>query len=213
MLMALNALAIDIMLPALPQMGRDFAVPQENDRQMIIVSYMLGFGVSQLFYGPLTDRFGRRSVLFVSLFFYIVAAIMCVYAPTFELLIWARLHGRQRRRLARHRRLGRARPLCWPADGEGDVAGHDRVHVGADRRAVLRPADAEGDDMARHLLGARIFGVVMFLLGAAPPAGDAAEGTPRSAQHADHVPQLLEGHQARARRWATPSPPASCSAA
>jgi DHA1 family bicyclomycin/chloramphenicol resistance-like MFS transporter len=90
MLMALNALAIDIMLPALPQMGRDFAVPQENDRQMIIVSYMLGFGVSQLFYGPLTDRFGRRSVLFVSLFFYIVAAIMCVYAPSFELLIWAR---------------------------------------------------------------------------------------------------------------------------
>ncbi len=89
-LMALNALAIDIMLPALPAMGADFHVPQENDRQMIIVAYMLGFGVSQLFYGPLTDRFGRRSVLFISLFFYIVAAIMCVYASSFELLIWAR---------------------------------------------------------------------------------------------------------------------------
>lgn len=89
-LMALNALAIDIMLPALPQMGADFKVPQENDRQLIIVAYMLGFGVSQLFYGPLTDRFGRRSVLFISLFFYVVAAIMCVYAPTFELLIAAR---------------------------------------------------------------------------------------------------------------------------
>ena len=88
--MALNALAIDIMLPALPQMGADFQVPQENDRQLIIVAYMLGFGVSQLFYGPLTDRFGRRSVLFISLFFYVVAAIMCVYAPTFELLIAAR---------------------------------------------------------------------------------------------------------------------------
>jgi len=90
MLMALNALAIDIMLPALPQMGADFAVREENDRQLIIVAYMLGFGVSQLFYGPLTDRFGRRSVLFVSLFFYVVAAIMCVYAPTFDLLIAAR---------------------------------------------------------------------------------------------------------------------------
>ncbi len=89
-LMALNALAIDIMLPALPQMGADFKVPQENDRQLIIVSYMLGFGVSQLFYGPLTDRFGRRNVLFISLFFYVVAAIMCVFAPTFELLIFAR---------------------------------------------------------------------------------------------------------------------------
>src|SRR5690349_8067742 len=88
--MALNALAIDIMLPALPQMGADFKVPQENDRQLIIVAYMLGFGVSQLFYGPLTDRFGRRGVLFISLFFYVVAAIMCVYAPTFDLLIAAR---------------------------------------------------------------------------------------------------------------------------
>ena len=90
MLMALNALAIDIMLPALPQMGRDFAVLQENDRQLIIVSYMLGFGVSQLFYGPLTDRFGRRRVLFISLFFYVVAAVACVFAPTFEILIGVR---------------------------------------------------------------------------------------------------------------------------
>jgi DHA1 family bicyclomycin/chloramphenicol resistance-like MFS transporter len=88
--MALNAMAIDIMLPALPQMGADLGVRQENDRQLIIVAYMLGFGVSQLFYGPLTDRFGRRSVLFISLFFYVVAAILCVYAPTFDLLIAAR---------------------------------------------------------------------------------------------------------------------------
>ncbi len=90
MLMALNSLAIDIMLPALPQMGLEFAIREENDRQLIIVSYMLGFGVSQLFYGPLTDRFGRRSVLFVSLFFYIIAGIMCVFAPTFEILIAVR---------------------------------------------------------------------------------------------------------------------------
>ena len=82
MLMALNALAIDIMLPALPDMAVSFGLavalehpiqcpavldPNSNDQQLIIVSYMLGFGVSQLFYGPLTDRFGRRSVLFVSL--------------------------------------------------------------------------------------------------------------------------------------------------
>jgi DHA1 family bicyclomycin/chloramphenicol resistance-like MFS transporter len=91
MLMALNALAIDIMLPALPQMGADFAVAQENDRQLIIVSYMLGFGISQLFYGPLTDRFGRRSVLFISLAFYVLAAVLCIFAPTFEWLIAARV--------------------------------------------------------------------------------------------------------------------------
>src|SRR6185295_18438584 len=91
MLMATNALAIDIMLPALPQMGADFAVHEENDRQLVIVAYMLGFGVSQLFYGPLTDRFGRRRVLFISLACYAVAALLCIYAPTFEFLLAARL--------------------------------------------------------------------------------------------------------------------------
>lgn len=105
MLMALNALAIDIMLPALPAMAVSFGLTPElahpllcpavletgsNDQQLIIVSYMLGFGISQLFYGPLTDRFGRRPVLFVSLAFYVVAAVLCVFAPTFELLIAAR---------------------------------------------------------------------------------------------------------------------------
>lgn len=90
MLMALNALAIDIMLPALPDMGEYFQIKEENDRQLIIVSYMLGFGISQLFYGPLTDRFGRRPVLFISLSFYIVAAVACVYAPSFDALIWIR---------------------------------------------------------------------------------------------------------------------------
>ena len=105
MLMALNALAIDIMLPALPDMAASFGIAAahaqplqcpaalesgSNDQQLIIVSYMLGFGVSQLVYGPLTDRFGRRSVLFVSLIFYSIAAVLCIFAPTFELLIAAR---------------------------------------------------------------------------------------------------------------------------
>lgn len=91
MLMALNALAIDIMLPALPAMGADYAVTHENDRQLVIIAYMLGFGVSQLIYGPLTDRFGRRSVLFISLGFYALAGVACVFAPTFEWMIAARV--------------------------------------------------------------------------------------------------------------------------
>jgi len=69
--------------------ARRFQSAAGNDRQLIIVSYMLGFGVSQLFYGPLTDRFGAAQRALISLFFYVVAAIMCVFAPTFELLIFA----------------------------------------------------------------------------------------------------------------------------
>ena len=57
-LMALNALATDIMLPALQEMGAALGVENENHRQYVIPAYMLGFGFAQLFFGPLSDRFG-----------------------------------------------------------------------------------------------------------------------------------------------------------
>ncbi|MBC7767325.1 MAG: multidrug effflux MFS transporter [Phycisphaerales bacterium] len=89
-LSALNALAIDIMLPALPDIARDFALTNDNDRQLVVVAYVALFGVSQLVYGPLADAFGRRSVLIYALGIYIVGSILCVVAPTFELFLAAR---------------------------------------------------------------------------------------------------------------------------
>lgn len=89
-LSALNALAIDIMLPALPDIGRDFALTNDNDRQLVVVAYVALFGVSQLIYGPLADSFGRRSVLIYALGIYIAGSILCVVAPTFELFLAAR---------------------------------------------------------------------------------------------------------------------------
>src|SRR5688500_17670957 len=59
-LMALNALAIDIMLPALQEIGASLSVEDENHRQFVITAYIAGFGIAQLFFGPLSDRFGRR---------------------------------------------------------------------------------------------------------------------------------------------------------
>lgn len=89
-LSALNALAIDIMLPALPQIGRDFALTNPNDRQLVVVAYVALFGVSQLVYGPLADAFGRRSVLIWALGIYIIGSVLCVIAPSFELFLAAR---------------------------------------------------------------------------------------------------------------------------
>ncbi len=60
-LMALNSLAIDVMLPALPYMGESLGIDSENERQFVVTAYMLGFGLAQLAYGPLSDRFGRRA--------------------------------------------------------------------------------------------------------------------------------------------------------
>jgi DHA1 family bicyclomycin/chloramphenicol resistance-like MFS transporter len=89
-LSALNALAIDFLLPALPEIDRDFALTNDNDRQLVIVAYVALFGLSQLVYGPLADAFGRRSVLNWALGIFIVGAVLCVVAPTFELFLLAR---------------------------------------------------------------------------------------------------------------------------
>lgn len=86
-LMALNALAIDLMLPALGQIARDLGVLDPNDQQLVVVAYVLGFGAPQIVFGPVADRVGRRPVLFVSLVGYALAGVACMLAPNFELLL------------------------------------------------------------------------------------------------------------------------------
>lgn len=90
-MMALNALAIDAMLPALPHIGEDLGVTNENSRQWVITAYLLGFGVAQLFYGPLSDRYGRRPVLFAGIGIYVVFSILAAFAHTFDMLILSRI--------------------------------------------------------------------------------------------------------------------------
>jgi DHA1 family bicyclomycin/chloramphenicol resistance-like MFS transporter len=94
-LMALNALAIDIMLPALNEIAHAVGltaegVESDNRQQLIIFSYILGFGAPQILWGPITDRFGRRGPLFVSLIGYIVMASLCITLREFHALLAAR---------------------------------------------------------------------------------------------------------------------------
>lgn len=88
-LMALNALAIDIMIPALPDIAGEFLL-SDNDRQLVIVAYMLGFGSTQLVWGPLADRFGRKPVLAVGVGLYTLFALLCGLSQSFAPLIAAR---------------------------------------------------------------------------------------------------------------------------
>lgn len=90
-LMALNALAIDIMLPGLQQIGASLGVENENHRQYVISAYIVGFGVAQLFFGPLSDRLGRRIPLLFGLAVYVVAAFAAAFAPSFETLLILRV--------------------------------------------------------------------------------------------------------------------------
>ncbi len=89
-MMSLNALTIDVMLPALPDIGRDFALTNDNDRQLVIIAFVTTFGIAQLVYGALADAFGRRIVLIWALVIYLFGTLLCVAAPTFELLLAAR---------------------------------------------------------------------------------------------------------------------------
>ena len=86
-LMALNAAAIDIYIPALQDLGAALGVDAENERQFVITSYVIGFGAAQIVYGPLSDRFGRKPVLFLGLGIYIGAALASALAPTFAMLL------------------------------------------------------------------------------------------------------------------------------
>ncbi len=90
-LMALNAFAIDAMIPALPAIGAELGVAEDNRRQLIVVTYMLGFGFGQLFWGPLADRFGRKPILAIGVALYSGFALLCGVASSFDLLIAGRV--------------------------------------------------------------------------------------------------------------------------
>lgn len=89
-LMALTALAIDSMLPALQTIGAELGVNDPNHRQFVLTSFLIGLGIGALVHGPLSDRFGRRPILLSALVAYVVFAAGCGLAPTFDLLLASR---------------------------------------------------------------------------------------------------------------------------
>ena len=87
--MALNALSIDILLPALGEIGASLGAPG-NDRQLVITAYVFGFGVAQLGFGPLADALGRRRTLLYALAAFLGATVLCILAPSMAWMIIAR---------------------------------------------------------------------------------------------------------------------------
>ncbi|MGO4717442.1 multidrug effflux MFS transporter [Bradyrhizobium sp. 2TAF24] len=88
--MALNPLAMDMMLPALPNIGAAFAIADGNRLQTVLALFLTGFGAGQLVMGPLADRFGRRPILIGGLTLYAVASVLAIVAPSFGTLLLAR---------------------------------------------------------------------------------------------------------------------------
>ncbi len=93
LLAMLMPLSIDMYLPALPQIAREFGV-SAGSVQMTLNLYILGFALGQLLYGPLADSFGRKPVIAVGTLIFAVAAAACALSQTIEQLIFMRLlHG------------------------------------------------------------------------------------------------------------------------
>lgn len=89
-LMAVTALSIDVMLPVLPQIGAALGIAAENEQQWVVTSFLLGFGIAQLFYGPLADHYGRKPVLLTGLAIYTFFTVVAVFAASMEVMIIAR---------------------------------------------------------------------------------------------------------------------------
>ena len=90
MLMSLNALAIDIMLPALGLMSNAYALVGENDRQWVVTAYIYGMALGSIVYGSLADRYGRKPVLIGTMALYVLFGLLCAVSERYDLLLAAR---------------------------------------------------------------------------------------------------------------------------
>lgn len=91
MLFATIAFSIDAMLPALPQIAAELSPDAPNTAQLVVTSFVLGMGVGTLFAGPLSDTFGRKTVIIAGALLYCAAAFVASLAPSLEGLLMARV--------------------------------------------------------------------------------------------------------------------------
>ena len=90
-LMSLVALSIDALLPALPIIGADLGVENPASNQLLITMIFLGLGFGQLLFGPLSDSFGRKPMVYFGFSVFIIASIICVCTKSFEIMIFGRI--------------------------------------------------------------------------------------------------------------------------
>lgn len=90
-LMSIVALAIDALLPALSIIGRDLHTIEAADNKLLITMIFLGLGVGQLVFGPLSDSFGRKPIVYMGFVIFLIASLICIYANSLTVIIIGRI--------------------------------------------------------------------------------------------------------------------------
>jgi DHA1 family bicyclomycin/chloramphenicol resistance-like MFS transporter len=90
--MAMAAMSIDLLLPAFPEMRETFGLAAgATEISRVITAFFVGLGLGQLVYGPISDRFGRKSVLYAGLTIYVVAAVASTRAESLTAFVACRV--------------------------------------------------------------------------------------------------------------------------
>lgn len=90
-LMSIVALSIDAVLPALPMIGEHLSVTDPNQNQKLITMIFLGLGFGQLIFGPISDSFGRKPIVYAGFGLFILASIICLTTRNFEMMLFGRV--------------------------------------------------------------------------------------------------------------------------
>ncbi|MDC6367566.1 MULTISPECIES: multidrug effflux MFS transporter [Flavobacteriaceae] len=90
-LMSIVALAIDAILPAISNIGVAIHSLDSTDNQMLVTMIFLGLGVGQLFFGPLSDCYGRKPVVYAGFILFIIASLICLYAESLGVMVVGRI--------------------------------------------------------------------------------------------------------------------------
>ncbi len=93
LLLGIQPITTDLYLPALPGLTQELGASMAQ-AQLTLTALLLAFGVSQLFWGPLSDRFGRRPILLIGMSAYVLASLGSAFSPSMDLLIvWRAIQG------------------------------------------------------------------------------------------------------------------------
>ncbi|MDP3191818.1 MAG: multidrug effflux MFS transporter [Rhodoferax sp.] len=160
LLLGLQPITTDLYLPALPVLTAGFGAPMQQ-AQLTLTALLLAFGVSQLVWGPLSDRFGRRPILLIGLSAYVLAAVGSALAPSMTaLIVWRTVQGAA---MGAGVMCARAivRDLYAPAQGAGVMSkGLSGLGVIAFLSAPLGGLMTEAFNWRFALLSLAVFGAV-----------------------------------------------------